>query len=126
MGVSYAVIPVLATPVVAAAAFFVSGLVSVLWNVVTVSARQQIIPPHLFARVNSVYRLLAWGSMPLGAAIGGVLAHRFGLAAPWWVAAIGHAVLVVVAARALHRDRFDAASAATPSNEFRSSRDAGS
>jgi MFS family permease len=41
------------------------------WNVITVSLRQSIIPPHLLGRVNSVYRFFAWGMMPLGAAIGG-------------------------------------------------------
>lgn len=112
MALSYLVVPLTSSPVVAAAAFFVSGTVSVLWNVVTVSARQQIIPARLFARVNSVYRLLAWGSMPLGAAIGGIAAHRLGLAAPWWIAAAGHLVLLVVAGRSLHRGRIDEARAA--------------
>ena len=42
------------------------------WNVITVSLRQSIIPPHLLGRVNSVYRFFAWGMMPIGAAIGGV------------------------------------------------------
>jgi MFS family permease len=41
------------------------------WNVITVSLRQSIIPPHLLGRVNSVYRFFAWGMMPVGAAIGG-------------------------------------------------------
>jgi MFS family permease len=41
------------------------------WNVITVSLRQSIIPPHLLGRVNSVYRFFAWGMMPIGAAIGG-------------------------------------------------------
>jgi MFS family permease len=42
------------------------------WNVITVSLRQSIIPPHLLGRVNSVYRFFAWGMMPIGALIGGV------------------------------------------------------
>ena len=37
------------------------------WNVITVSLRQSIIPPHLLGRVNSVYRFFAWGMMPIGA-----------------------------------------------------------
>jgi MFS family permease len=41
------------------------------WNVITVSLRQSIIPPHLLGRVNSVYRFFAWGMMPLGALLGG-------------------------------------------------------
>jgi MFS family permease len=44
---------------------------SVLWNVVTVSLRQSIIPPVLLGRVNSVYRSFAWGTMPIASLIGG-------------------------------------------------------
>lgn len=59
--------------------FFVGGILTVLWNVITVSLRQRITPNRLLGRVNSVYRLLAWGTMPLGAAAGGVLAQWLGL-----------------------------------------------
>ena len=43
------------------------------WNVITVSLRQTIIPAHLLGRVNSVYRFFAWGMIPIGSALGGVL-----------------------------------------------------
>ena len=46
---------------------------AIVWNVITVSLRQSVIPDHLLGRVNSVYRLFGWGSMPIGAAIGGAL-----------------------------------------------------
>ena len=46
---------------------------AVLWNVVTVSLRQSLIPSNLLGRVNSVYRFLAWGTIPVGALIGGAL-----------------------------------------------------
>ncbi|MFC5932138.1 MFS transporter [Cryobacterium melibiosiphilum] len=59
--------------------FFIGGLLVVLWNVITVSLRQRITPNELLGRVNSVYRLLAWGTMPIGAATGGLLAHWLGL-----------------------------------------------
>ena len=52
--------------------FFVGGVLIVLWNVITVSLRQRIAPNRLLGRVNSAYRLLAWGTMPLGAAAGGL------------------------------------------------------
>jgi hypothetical protein len=45
----------------------------VLWNVVTVSLRQSLIPSHLLGRVNSVYRFFAWGTIPIGTLIGGAL-----------------------------------------------------
>jgi MFS family permease len=52
-----------------------------LWNIPTVSFRQHITPDHLLGRLNSVYRLLAWGTLPLGALLGGLLAELFGIRA---------------------------------------------
>jgi len=46
---------------------------SVLWNVVTVSLRQSLIPSNLLGRVNSVYRFFAWGTIPIGTLLGGAL-----------------------------------------------------
>jgi len=46
---------------------------AILWNVVTVSMRQEIIPDEILGRVNSVYRCFALGSQPIGALIGGLL-----------------------------------------------------
>jgi predicted MFS family arabinose efflux permease len=48
------------------------GIIGIAWNVVTVSLRQRIVPDHLLGRLNASYRLLAWGTMPIGAALGGV------------------------------------------------------
>lgn len=79
---------------VVVAAQVVFGVFSVLWNVITVSLRQTIIPDELLGRVNSVYRFLGWGAMPVGSLLGGALASAFGLRAPWLVAA---AVMVVAA-----------------------------
>jgi MFS family permease len=66
-------------PYVLGSLFFVGGVLIVLWNVITVSLRQRIAPNRLLGRVNSAYRLLAWGTMPLGAAAGGLLAQWLGL-----------------------------------------------
>ena len=51
----------------------VSALGSVVWNVITVSLRQSLIPDQLLGRVNSVYRFVVWGTMPLGSLLGGIL-----------------------------------------------------
>lgn len=92
---SSAVIALAISPWVVAAMFVVEGVSMVLWNVVTVSLRQAIVPERLFGRVNSVYRLLGWGSIPVGALLGGLLAREISLTAPFWAAA---GVLVVVSA----------------------------
>lgn len=52
------------------AAMEFSGFV---WNVVSVSTRQRLIPDALLGRVNSLYRLLAWGMMPLGLVLSGLV-----------------------------------------------------
>ena len=61
--------------VFAAAYFFVGPI----YNVVQFSYRVALIPDALQGRVNSVFRLLAFGFMPLGAAISGVVIEHLGV-----------------------------------------------
>jgi MFS family permease len=75
-------------PAVAALMLAGQGFAVTMWNVVTVSLRQQVVPAHLLGRVNSVYRMLGWGLMPLGALAGGFVAHAAGLRAPYLVAGL--------------------------------------
>jgi MFS family permease len=72
---------------VIAVAFLVGGLTNALWNVVAVSLRQRITPDRILGRINSSYRLVAWGTGPLGAAAGGLLAELLGLRAVFAVSA---------------------------------------
>jgi predicted MFS family arabinose efflux permease len=72
-------------PAVAALMLAGQGFAVTMWNVVTVSLRQQVVPAHLLGRVNSVYRMLGWGLMPVGALAGGFVAHAAGLRAPYIV-----------------------------------------
>ena len=72
---------VTANPLILGGLLFVGGALIMLWNIITVSLRQRIAPARLLGRVNSAYRLLAWGTMPLGAAAGGLLAQWLGLQA---------------------------------------------
>ncbi|MFC5832072.1 MFS transporter [Nonomuraea insulae] len=57
------------------------GLVGAAGNVLVISTRQRLIPAELLGRVNSAYRLVGMGGMPLGAALGGVVAEFAGLGA---------------------------------------------
>ena len=89
-----------------AAILLVSGALNIGWNVITVSLRQRIVPDHLLGRVNAGYRLLAWGTMPLGAALAGFVGDRWGLTAVFWTSAVLSAicfpiVYVVVTNKAL-------------------------
>ncbi|WP_345762016.1 MFS transporter [Diaminobutyricibacter sp. McL0608] len=75
-------VPALTTNVFAiGGAFFVGGMTVMMWNIIVVSFRQRATPDRLLGRVNSAYRLVAWGTMPVGAAIGGVLAQWLGVTA---------------------------------------------
>lgn len=86
--------------------FEFAGLV---WNTVSVSTRQRMIPDRLLGRVNSVYRLLAWGMMPLGLLLSGLivrgaeafLTREMALTVPFWVAAIGVLVVSLIGWRPL-------------------------
>jgi len=85
---------VTANPFLVGAAAFVGGVGVVVWNVISVSLRQRITPNELMGRVNSAYRLLAWGIMPVGAAAGGLLADWLGLRTVFLI--MGMAVLVLL------------------------------
>ena len=82
------------------AVFEFAGLV---WNIVSVSTRQRMIPDAMLGRVNSLYRLLAWGMMPVGLLLSGVIVRMAdgpflrgtALTLPFWVAACGAAVLTI-------------------------------
>jgi MFS family permease len=78
--------PLLTQPILVAGVLAVAGIGEMCWDVITVSLRQRIVPEHLIGRVNAGYRLVAYGSMPIGAALGGVLGQTLGLR---WVFAIG-------------------------------------
>src|SRR5579875_3658141 len=75
-------------PSVVALMLACQGFTVTMWNVVTVSLRQRIVPGNLLGRVNSVYRMLGWGLMPFGALAGGFVARAAGLRAPYVVAGL--------------------------------------
>ena len=104
----------------AAVLLFVTVFTAVLWNVITVSLRQTIIPDRLLGRVNSVYRFFGWGAIPIGGLIGGVmvavldgpLSRENALRAPWIVAGVAQLALAAVVGRQLTSERIDSARAA--------------
>ena len=85
-----------ALPVLAGVALALIACSSVTWDVVVVALRQTLIPSELQGRVNSVYRLVAWGSLPVGAALAGAIAYRAGTPA---VFGLGAAVLALAGVR---------------------------
>jgi predicted MFS family arabinose efflux permease len=78
-----------------AVALFAFGVHGALWNMVSNSLRQRLTPAALQGRVGSTTLFIAAGGNCLGALLGGVVATRFGLTAPYWV---GFVVAVAVTA----------------------------
>ena len=67
------------------------GWASTVYNITQVSLRQALTPERLQGRMNASMRWIVWGTIPLGALLGGVLATAYGLREALWVAAIGGA-----------------------------------
>jgi MFS family permease len=74
----YLAIAFTSQPVLTAALLAVAGGAMVQWNVVTVVYRQLMVPSEVLGRVTSVYRLIAWGALPVGSLLGGFIAGAFG------------------------------------------------
>jgi MFS family permease len=77
------------TPWVSAGFFAVSAGAVTVWNVLSMSVRQAMIPAALFGRVLGAYRMVIWGVIPVGALAGGVLAHATSLGTVFVVAGLG-------------------------------------
>jgi MFS family permease len=83
------------TPVVAALVWGDTGFTFALWNVLSVTLRQRLVPPGLLGRVNSASRTLSTTAVPLGALIGGAIAGMLGLRASFWLSGLAVAILAV-------------------------------
>lgn len=97
--------------------FAAGAFVGVLWNVITVSFRQSIIPEAMLGRVNSVYRFFGWGMMPVGSFVGGLVVSGFtplvgrseALRWPFFAAAIVQILVLVYAAPRLTTAKLESA-----------------
>jgi MFS family permease len=78
----------LALPFVAGSVF-VSGLGGAVYNINQVSLRQAITPERMQGRMNATMRFIVWGTIPLGATLGGFLGGQIGLHETIWISAIG-------------------------------------
>ncbi|MBM7771147.1 MFS family permease [Actinokineospora baliensis] len=103
-GAAFGVMGLVREPVSAAILFGVFAASVVTVNVIIGALRHALIPEHLFGRVLGVWRTAVWGSIPLGALLGGVLAAwlntravflisgvlQLGLAGALWVVLARH------------------------------------
>jgi Bacterial protein of unknown function (DUF894). len=61
-------------------------------NVNQLTLRQSITPHRLLGRMNAVTRFMYWGTIPIGSAVGGIVAQSIGLRETLFAAAIGSAL----------------------------------
>lgn len=79
--------------IITAASFFAGPI----YNVVQFSYRSAIIPDELQGRVNSVFRLIAFGGQPLGLALTGLLIENIGVIPTLLVDTVGMVILAIAA-----------------------------
>ena len=79
--------------VAALIAYAVMGLAGGTWNVLSATRRQRRTPHAMIGRVSSAFRVVAWGVIPIGAAVGGLVGERFGVTSVFVLAGSVIAVL---------------------------------
>ena len=62
---------------------------ALVYNTAQLSYRQSICPTQLLGRMNASVRWIVWGTMPLGALLGGLLGTTVGLRGTIWVGVLG-------------------------------------
>ena len=87
------------TVVAALIAYGVMGLAGGTWNVLSATRRQRSTPHAMIGRVSSAFRVVAWGVIPIGAALGGVVGERWGIPTVYLLAGTLIAVVGLVVVR---------------------------
>ncbi|MGH3913458.1 MAG: hypothetical protein ACRDTC_08610 [Pseudonocardiaceae bacterium] len=93
------------SPATTALAWGGTGFGFAIWNVVSISTRQRIVPAGTLGRVNSAARTISMSAAPLGALAGGITAGQFGLGAPIWLSSAALFALLVTYALLSRADR---------------------
>ena len=99
-------------PVVAGGLQFLSLFAISLWNVVGRALRASIVPDHLLGRVVTSGRVLGWGAIPVGSALGGWIAATYGLRMPFFIGGASIALVGVLTIPWMSTKRIEAARAA--------------
>jgi MFS family permease len=81
---------------------FISAFFITNWNILLMSCYQVLIPSELYGRIHGARRTFVWGVMPVGAFLGGVLAHA-GLRIPLLVGGIATTLISLSAFTFIYR-----------------------
>ncbi|HRW03262.1 MAG TPA: MFS transporter [Tetrasphaera sp.] len=89
----------------------VFGTYAFVWGTLSNAVRQRATPTEFQGRVSSVYLVGVFGGLVVGQLLGGVIAQRWGLTAPFWFAGVGSGLTLLVVWRELaHIAHADSAS----------------
>ena len=91
------------------AVLFAFGVHGGLWGIVGSSLRHRLVPAGLLGRVGSTILFIAAGGNCVGALLGGLLAAKFGLTAPYWVGFVVAAIVTAATWRVFDRATIAAA-----------------
>jgi len=69
--------------------WFSFNLMAIVYNIAQITYRQRVCPTELLGRMNAAVRWVVWGTLPLGALLGGSLATGVGLRATLWIGVAG-------------------------------------
>ncbi len=83
------------SPIIAFAVFFVFGMHEAAWGTTSTTIRQRAVPLEYQGRVSSVYGVGVFGTLVLGALLGGVIASRWGVTGPFWFGFVGSLATLV-------------------------------
>jgi predicted MFS family arabinose efflux permease len=89
------------SPVVAGLTLTAFGMHAVVWGTTSTTIRQRVVPTALLGRVTSVYMIGSVGALSLGTLLGGAIAQRYGIIAPFVFAAVGAAVTTALVWRSI-------------------------
>src|SRR5262249_11740593 len=84
------------SPVLAVGLMFVFGAYAFVWGTVAAAVRQRATPIEFQGRVGSVYSVGLYGGLVIGLGLGGVIAHVWGLTAPFWFAFVGSGTTLIL------------------------------
>jgi predicted MFS family arabinose efflux permease len=77
------------------------GVYAFVWGTVSQTVRQRAVPTEYQGRVGAAYTVGLYGGLVVGQALGGLIAGRWGLTAPFWFAFVGSALTLLVIWRPL-------------------------
>lgn len=89
------------TPWVGMAVLFFFGAHASIWGTTTTTIRQRAVPTDFQGRVSSINQLGSYAGLVLGAALGGVIAGRWGVTGPFWFAFVGSVIILALIWREL-------------------------